>query len=108
MHVALEALRRADEPAGKDGRENERHANAERVGAKQHGAARGGILGAGDEQDGGKDRPDARGPAEGEGETDDISADEAGGLAVDLDPRLERADLYVAPLDTEPAEGEAS
>ena len=29
-------------------------------------------------------------------------------IHIDLDPRLERADLYVAPLDTEPAEGEAS
>ena len=80
-------MKRNERP-GEERRDEERQAEAERIGGEQAGAAPDRLLGAGDEEHGPEHRADARRPADGEGEANDIGADRAGRMALHVDARF--------------------
>ena len=65
-------------------------AEAERVGAHQQEPAPGGAALGGERQDGAEHRADAGGPAEGEGEPEEVGAERGPGLAARLEADVAR------------------
>ena len=76
--MAAEAPHEMHERPGEEPGDQERHAEAERIDREQHRPARHRLLGAGDAEDRRQHRPDARRPAEGEGQAHEIGADRPG------------------------------
>ena len=76
LRPAISAEGAAEEERG----QQERQAEAERVGAHQQEPAPGGAALGGERQDGAEHRADAGRPAEGEGEAEDVGAERGAGL----------------------------
>ena len=90
--MAAEAPHCLQERLDGDRREDERNAEPKRIDQEQADALADRVLAGGDGENGPEHRPDAGRPAEGEGEPDDIGADQAGGPRIGVIARLAMQD----------------
>jgi len=90
--VALEALHGREERADGDSGDDKGNAEAERIDEEQAHSLADRVFARGDGEDRAKHRADARRPAEGKGEPDDIGTDEACRARVGMIARLAMED----------------